>query len=225
MSTEYPKIETVFDRDESFNVIENKLRLPEFNIIKTWQVTEKVDGTNIRILYEKDCPNVEFYGRTDNAQIPSFLLKYLQQTFVASKLNDVFANLNQFQLVVLYGEGYGAKIQKGGGNYRPKDVSFRLFDVKIGGLWLTLESVQDIATKLGIKTVPYLGEYTLDNIVTLVKSEPISIVAKEDSDNLNHIMEGVIARTNPLLLRRNGSRLMWKLKVSDYKHAKSGIIK
>lgn len=218
MTTEYPKIETIFDRDEkTFNVIEGKFRLPEFNNVKKWYVTEKVDGTNIRILYEKGCPSIEFYGRTDNAQMPTFLLKYLQETFTAEKMDKSFPDLSQFTLVVLYGEGYGAKIQKGG-NYRPNSVCFRLFDVKIGDWWLEPESIQDVANKLGIQTVPYLGEFTTEEAIALLKNEPLSKVANEEGGNKAYKIEGIVARTKPLLLRRNGERVMWKLKCRDYRH-------
>lgn len=217
--TEYPKIETLFDRDEkTFNVIEGKYRLTEFGNIKRWFLTEKIDGTNVRVLYEKDCKGVEFYGRTNKAEMPKFLLKYLRETFTDDKLSDAFPKLPQFQLVVLYGEGYGVKIQKGG-NYRKEGVSFRLFDVRIGNWWLELESIKDIAEKLGIRTVPYLGEFTTEEAVNYLKREPLSHVSNEDNGN-NHAysMEGIVARTQPLLLRRNGERLIWKLKCKDYRH-------
>jgi len=49
---EYHKIETLLDRDEKFKVIQGKWRLPEFEYLQDnqWMFTEKVDGTNIRIM-------------------------------------------------------------------------------------------------------------------------------------------------------------------------------
>src|SRR5260221_3416716 len=52
---------------------------PEFGNIRKWHVEEKVDGTNIRIIYRDG--NVSFAGRTKDAQLPPHLLKYLQDTF------------------------------------------------------------------------------------------------------------------------------------------------
>ena len=46
----YPKIETLFKRDEKFNITD-EIRCPEFDNIKKWLITEKIDGTNIRIIY------------------------------------------------------------------------------------------------------------------------------------------------------------------------------
>lgn len=220
MATEYPKIETLFDRDKkTFNVIDGKYRLLEFENVKKWYITEKIDGTNVRILYEKGCPNVEFYGRTNNAQMPTFLLQYLQQTFTAEKMDIAFPELNRFALVVLYGEGYGVKIQKGG-NYRKEGVRFRLFDAKVGNWWLEPESLNDIADKLGIKTVPFIAEFTTDEAVNFLKTDPLSQVSNEENGIKSYSMEGIVARTKPLLLRRNGERLIWKLKCRDYRRGK-----
>jgi hypothetical protein len=124
--------------------------------------------------------------------------------------------------VTLFGEGYGPGIQKGGGNYR-SDVSFRLFDVNVGnefcpGLWLNWDSVSDIAQKLGVDTVPVLSTVaSLGEVTQLVHT--FSRTAVEDGGKgLTH--EGVVARTDPYLLTRYGTRLMFKLKGSDYRAGK-----
>ena len=78
---EYPKIETLFNRDEKFKLT-SEVRSPVFATIKSWVVTEKIDGTNIRInLDENDV--VTFNGRTDNAQIPAELAIYIVKEFTA----------------------------------------------------------------------------------------------------------------------------------------------
>ena len=78
-----------------------------------------------------------FGGKTDNAQIPAPLVARLNERFLplADMLSEMFENG-----ACLYGEGYGAKIQKGGGNYRP-DQDFVLFDVRVGEWWLERTSV------------------------------------------------------------------------------------
>lgn len=216
----YPKIETLFNRDpKTFKVIEGQFRFPELTNIKTWWITEKIDGTNIRIAYFVDggARRLLFLGRTNNAQMPTFLLSYLQQTFTLDKMKSAFPDLKDEDTVILFGEGYGPKIQKGGGNYS-KEVSFRLFDVKVGKWWLEQENIWIVAANLGLKHVPDLySPMTLEEAVDLVKSEPKSIVAQEDGGKPDsHKIEGIVARTRPLLLRRNGERLMWKLKIRDF---------
>ena len=233
MMSEYEKIETLFDRDpKTFKVIEGKIRLSEFLIIWSWHITEKIDGTNVRIwfrsLYEEGkvvvkantaLPSyrriIDINGRTENAQMPTFLMNYLQRLFTVEKFQAAFPDLKPEMDVVLYGEGYGPRIQKGGGNYR-KDVSFRLFDVKVDKWWLEPDNIESVAEKMGVKTVPSLDNVTIEQAVKLVKSNPFSQVALAEGGNPDTRMEGIVARTVPLLLRRNGSRLMWKLKRKDF---------
>jgi len=69
----------------------------------------------------------------------------------------------------LYGESYGAKIQKDGKNYIPDGVSFILFDVNIDGTWLEQYNVEDIGNKLSIKTVPIIGRTTLSEGVEIAR--------------------------------------------------------
>lgn len=224
---EYPKIETLFNRDEKFKVKEGDYRLPEFENIKKWYLTEKIDGTNVRVrLFPKLSegkwvgsyqPN--FFGRTDKAELHPNLVKYLENTFTSEKLDDVFKEFSMN--ITLFGEGYGPKIQKGG-NYR-RDISFRLFDVYIedghnplGGWWLEPENVLDIATKIGINIAPPLGIYSTDYSVDHVKAKFPSIVSFKEDGNPEYLMEGIVARTKPLLFTRQGKRVMWKLKVKDF---------
>jgi ATP-dependent RNA circularization protein (DNA/RNA ligase family) len=212
---EYPKIETLYDRDEkTFKVKEDQVRLPEFSNVKNWWVTEKIDGTNVRITYYVG-GHVTIDGRTENAQMPTFLMNYLQQTFTLEKFQQAFPDLKDHETVILFGEGYGARIQKGG-NYRPKDVSFRLIDVRVEDWWLEPLDILDVADKLGISTVPEIGIMTLEEAVAFLKSKPTSIVAKGEGGNPQYPMEGIVARSHPLMLRRNGERIIWKLKRKDY---------
>ena len=214
---EYPKIETVFNRDPvSFKVIFGQVRKPEFAIVNTWLVTEKLDGTNIRI---RLCGNgvVEYSGRTISAQLHPQLLQYLQTAFPAEKVAAAFdPNLE----VILFGEGYGPKIQCGS-IYR-KDISFRLFDVAVRPaisesqkyLWLEWASVVDIAGKLGIATVFDLGVMDLSEAVDHVQTmlSPVALMENDSSVPA----EGIVARTVPLLFDRWGNRVMWKLKRKDF---------
>ena len=120
--------------------------------------------------------------------------------------------------VILFGEGYGAKIQNGGA-YR-QDASFRLFDVRVGDWWLEPENIADVAQKLNISTVPVFGEIdflpkSATDLFTILKNEGRSTVALEDGGTGCHA-EGLVARTCPLLLTRRRDRLMWKLKFRDF---------
>ena len=213
----YPKIETLYNRDEkTYKVIPTELRLAEFSNIRRWQITEKVDGTNVRVELSPE-GEISFAGRTDNAQMPVKLLEYLQTTFTVEKLQAVFDKAEGNE-ILLFGEGYGEKIQKGG-IYR-KGMSFRLFDVLVGFWWLEPMAIADIASKLNIQTVPLLGEIdslpqTADDLKALIGHDGNSAVAMQEGGQGGRA-EGIVARTSPLLLTRRGDRMMWKLKFSDF---------
>ncbi len=112
---------------------------------------------------------------------------------------------------------HNSKIQKGGGRYRD-DVSFALFDVKIGEWWLEQDDVTDITQKIGIDRAPELGIMTEDEIVKLVKNGYMNKEFKSKiSKDKTLDAEGIVARSYPLVLFKNGDPLMWKLKQGDFK--------
>lgn len=205
---EYHKIQTLFKRDmenKSKTLLEGQWTLPEFEYLarNTWVFTEKVDGTNIRVMLKDGV--ITFGGKTDSAQIPAQLVTRLNDRFLplAQKMNEIFGCD-----VCLYGEGYGAKIQKGGGNYR-NDQDFVLFDVKVGDWWLQREDVEDIAGKLGIDVVPIIGEGTLHDAIVMAKAGIVSTWGDFQA-------EGIVARPKIELKTRNGQRIITKIKCRDF---------
>lgn len=201
---EYHKIKTVWERDPETKfrtLIEGAWAIPEFGYLANmpWEWTEKVDGTNIRIDTMED--DWRIGGRTDRAQIPAFLLERLQQ--IASEASKVAPGLT------LYGEGYGARIQKAGGNYKPDGVDFVLFDVQCGDLWLERANVEDIADKIGVRAVPVIGEGTLDNAIMFARGGFNSRWGDFDA-------EGLVMRPKVELQTRRGERLITKIKAKDF---------
>ena len=220
----YPKIQTVYLRDPENKyktLLEGQWALPEFEYLKdnTWVFTEKVDGTNIRVMW--DGLGVRFGGRTDKAQIPAFLYDRLQDLFPGSSLASVFPPDEQDGIevlydVCLYGEGYGARIQKGGGNYNPDGVDFILFDVKVGNWWLKREDIEDVANRFNIDAVPILGRGTLEEAVTWMQgSGELSEVA-----SAKILAEGFVMRPEVDLCNRQGNRIIAKIKYKDFRREK-----
>ena len=131
---EYTKIPNIFRRDEKTNkLLEGVYSTDELRLLEnvTWQFTEKVDGTNIRVIW--DGYRVSFAGRTDKATIQPHLLKRLEELFGGEDKEEIFEQNFGKKEVILFGEGFGEKIQKGGELYG--SVDFILFDVWIG-MWL-----------------------------------------------------------------------------------------
>lgn len=210
---EYHKIETLFERDKTtFVVNPSKLKSSVLATIREWDVTEKIDGTNIRVMLS-EAGEVSFGGRTNAAQIPADLVQYLIRTFQQDKLRSAMWIDGTPVQAVLFGEGYGPGIQKGGGLYR-SDKSFILFDVLVAGKWwLDREAVGDVASKLGIDTVPYLGRMTLDQIVDLVRY-PFT------SQYGTAMAEGIVARPIETLFDKRMERVIIKLKTKDFVEGK-----
>lgn len=209
---EYPKIQTVFKRNPQNmrELLEGEYALPEFEYLagNQWVFTEKVDGTNIRVSWNGD--SVVFGGKTDNASIPVFLLYKLQELFEGTAKKKLFGDtFGDEGGVCLYGEGHGAKIQKGGGNYVADGVDFVLFDVKIGKWWLERNNVEDIAEKFGIKVVPLIGKGTLKEMVAMVRAGFNSVWG-------DFRAEGIVARPETELFSRNGARIITKIKHKDF---------
>lgn len=218
---EYQKIQTLFKRDERNIIIPDQFTYPEFEVLKDlkWECTEKIDGTNIRIELEssgnpEDGIIMSFKGRTDKAIIPEHLLTKLNWLFDRERLMEVLNITDETQdcNITLYGEGYGAKIQKGG-NYISNDVDFILFDVKIGKWWLDRESIKDIANKLGINVVPLMGYMTIPEAIEYVKKGFKSTIA----ENKDYDAEGLVLKTPCGLLKRDGERLITKIKTVDFR--------
>jgi hypothetical protein len=207
---EYHKIQSVFMRDPANNhkTFLSQYAEPVFEYLANaqWVFTEKVDGTNIRVHY--DGYAVTFGGRTDNAQTPTFLLQKLQERFTAEKMAGAFSDGG----ATLYGEGYGAKIQKGGGNYIPDGVDFVLFDVMVGDVYLERHNVEDVAGKLGIKAVPVTGTGTLLDGVEITRHGFNSAWG-------NFMAEGLVMRPACELRDRMGRRVITKVKHKDFRGA------
>lgn len=212
---EYQKINTLFKRDSKNIIIPSQFTLPEFDYLKDniWECTEKIDGTNIRIelLFEEDKVTMQFKGRTEAANIPAHLVNKLYEIFDGVTWREVFPTMKTGNITI-YGEGYGAKIQKGGGNYISNGVNFILFDVKVGEWWLNRASLEEIAEKLDIQVVPLIGYFTIDDAIKIVKKGFKSHI----SENLDFIAEGLVLKPIVELHDRKDNRIITKLKTKDF---------
>ena len=205
---EYHKIEGLFKRDKATKkLLRNEYRNPAVELLKDceWEFTEKIDGTNVRVVW--DGHKVSFYGRTDRAELPKRLVEALEVAFGGEVNEQIFEEHFGETEVILYGEGYGAKIQKGGGDYR-SDNAFILFDVQIGDLFLTRDNVVEIARYFGVDVVPVVMTGTIDEAILFVKSRPASTIGVAK-------MEGVVGRPRVELRDRRANRVIVKIKVRD----------
>ena len=174
--------------------------------------------------------NVRYAGKTDNAQIPPKLLKHMEEKYPKEKVlaslglkefiptsewevNHNWLDYDQIpNIYTIYGEGYGAGIQKAGGNYIKNGVGFIVFDVKVNDIYLKTDARDDIATKLGAPIVPLMGYFTLDEAIDFVRKGFKTCLW----DNKDFIEEGLVLRTDLGLRNRMGKRLIVKVKYEDF---------
>lgn len=203
--SEYHKIETLYVRDEkTFKVDPSQLKNRTYSLIKTWQFTEKIDGTNIRCIWKDG--TLRFGGKTDSAQIHADLIRWLYEHVSAAKMAEIFPD----QEAVIYGEGYGAGIQKGGG-YSPIKKLI-VFDVLVGNKWwLSWENTCDVAAKMNLEVVPFVGEMPLEEATEMVR-----LGFKSRLNNGQIQAEGLVGRTVEPLFDKKGARLIIKLKTKDF---------
>ena len=209
--TEYTKIPAIFKRDVegSKKLVEGAWTNEAAEFLKDlpWVCTEKIDGTNIGVVW--DGHRVTYQGRTESANIPAHLMNKLLELFGGNDAEELFEQKFGEMHVILYGEGYGPKIQSGG-SYRD-DVSFILFDVYLPeqNLWLKRDAIEDIAKAFGIDAVPVIMTGTLAEAVAFVKTHPKSTIGTAN-------MEGLVCRPVVDLLDRRGKRVIVKVKVKDF---------
>lgn len=220
----YPKINSLYKRYRE-GPLKNKVIVGDYAdetiaclADAQWTWTEKVDGTNVRLGWDQafrpEDAVAYVYGRTDNAQFPNDLLKVLTQTLVdrADLLADTF---NEGVAVTMYGEGYGAGVQKGGGLYRP-DKGFVLFDILITTLstgqrtWLLRPAVEDIAAKLGLDIVQTVFQGTIPEAVEAVHDRTWKSAWPDVA-----VPEGLVGIPIAGILDRRGHRIATKVKDAD----------
>lgn len=231
----YPSIETVFVRDAATHKLNfGTVRAPETECVKSWTVSEKIDGTNVRAVVTLDGITVK--GRTDKADLPSGLEDAVRSALPPHA--DLVAFFTQYRgkelptewSVTFYGEGYGAGIQKGGDYSATK--RFRVFDLLLGeSWWLDDADMRAICGALDIPTAPFLGYYTpslegglpvskadLDEFFAFANGSLIagSFVAIQDSGRAGVQPEGIVAKPQHVLLDKHGARVMWKLTYREF---------
>lgn len=218
------------------------LRCATFGLVKpdAWTYTEKIDGTNIRIILSRNLfsGNIEttIKGRNENSQMPGDLKGAIAE--MVMNRAAVFTNLlshSKDEGITLYGEGYGPGIQKNGAGYR-QDKGFVLFDI---ARWVrtvdesaqphmqtpTLESqyylprkdVEDIAENCRLTVAPRVFAGLGIGQVTKRVREGFASKLAQFKDGEREA-EGIIAVADGLWHYYDGKlrRLKFKLKTKDF---------
>jgi len=223
----YHKINTIWKRDSSTSrdvIIPLDWAIPEFEYLaeNDWEFTEKLDGTNIRILWDGIGPLL--LGKTDAASIPEPLSCAMGVHRTTGYFEDDGVMTDRFKRqfpgdagewrTCLFGEGVGARVHQGAGKYG--DPKFVLFDVAVKDTqkpdhwwWLDHENVKDVAKKMGFEFSPVIGTGTLYDMNDMVKNGLPSAWGDFEA-------EGIVARPRVQMWSRRGERIVAKLKTKDF---------
>jgi hypothetical protein len=212
---QYPKIHTLWKRNPKGNrVIVGNYARDEFadlaNVMFNW--SEKLDGTNTRFYWNGE--SVVIGGRTDNAVWNPRVLESLRGLLIP----EAFEYLYGKKHVVLYGETFGAGIQKGGGY--GQNVMFRPFDLRMGtedGItanspFTGRHKVTEISHALGVEPVEILSRMTIDQMWSAM------VLGKIEGTYPGVELEGVVGRPETPFYVANGESLspvLVKLKYRD----------
>ena len=217
----YHKILNVFKRQDEkpHKLIMWQWTHPLFEYLAEceWDITEKVDGTNIRIMWnplmemkspfsdEAPYNKLLFGGKTDKAHLPPHLFAKLSETFTEEKFEELYPETS----MCIYGEGFGIKIQ-GGGKYIKDDVDFCAFDVNIGGIWLDRPDVHEIAQNFGVPYAPEIGVMPLKEAIGMIVGQQLKSAWGD------FLPEGVVARPKIEIKNKIGRRTICKIKHGDF---------
>lgn len=201
----YQKIEGLWTRDvTTHKVVKGQFRNPVVRDLfdaPVWHVTEKIDGMNIRVLW--DGYSISFGGRTDRAELPAQLVEHLK-----SICNEgIFEATFEDKPAVIFGEGFGPKIQSGG-KYGD-EVEFAVFDVAINGRYLRPDDALQLAYEsLGFAIVPMRTAMRISTALEHLET-------RQTSRYGDFQPEGYVAKTTHGLLDHRGNRIAVKIKPED----------
>lgn len=208
----YPKFYAPFSRRELENgkrskYIDSALPRPELlpymNDMTDWVVSEKMDGTNTRIIW--DGYTVQVKGRTEQSRLVDAQNSLLHR--LSQNGNYTFDETFGDKEVIIYGETLGDKIQ---GNPHKIKPTFQVFDINIGGVWLEYDKVEEISTLLGLEMVPHS---VINGWSTVIE---VFMDTYFDKLEAGEYFEGLVAAPAHMPLTRTGERVITKIKVADF---------
>ncbi len=208
----YQKIPTLYLTDKKTKLCTCEYSNNLFGYLSTleWVFTEKIDGTNLRIVW--DGFNISFLGRTNDAIFEDDVLIYLNETYNNNGFKKLLEEKVGTKLTILFGELFGQKIGCYGNYYDSNELRVRFFDVSIDEKYLNYTNSRNFIESIGEEYVPEVFRGTLNNCKSEVLASHISSVSKNFS---NLIIEGLVGQPIFQLYNEKKERIIVKLRVED----------
>jgi len=232
--TKYPSIFTYHCLGEKGSLIENLVDDRDFSLCDKCYISEKIDGTNARIIFTKDDYIIGsreelLYAKGDRFGNPQLNIVNTVKS-IAEKLSSASEFIG---IYTLYGEVYGGNVSKASKQYTSdKMYGFRVFDFvensttilsepleKIstwrehgGQAFLDVDALMDISKRYDLKTVPYIVEVNGNTI----PKDRLSMLAflrnfSETKAGINHN-----GQSEGIVIRNHDRSLIRKIRFEDY---------
>jgi Rnl2 family RNA ligase len=202
-------------------------RRPEILAVKQVVATEKLHGTNFRVHFPAGMTSiaeVQFGGRNEefgNGDGSTFyggrpVAWFKSRPELLERMRATFASYG-FSEVTVFGEAYGAGVQKGIRYATDDALMFRAFDIAVAENLVTYDLFVELCERMDLPRVPEIwrGEPSLAAFDALLEKPSAEGIANGVSDEAN-VSEGVVIRANPLLRDVFGQWLVIKHKSEKF---------
>ena len=187
-------------------------------------VTEKIHGSGMRIgLIDGHIRfggrRLEFQNITPASKDGQGFVSWALETGLDRKIAEAFQNHD----IIFYGEWHGSgtpqkgwpQIQKGIRYIKGND--FRIFDVRLDGKYVSQDRIAEVASKVGLKTMPVLYRGKPDRkIFDSFIDTPSRLGAENGIVDPENTMEGLVIRPVEFLWEQNRDPVMAKHKVGKW---------
>jgi len=202
----------------SYMHIENLYKNQDILLFKECYASEKVHGSSAHIGWKTHAMITdEPDGNRPQGKVNLFCGGCKKELFNAlfniEELADKFIETG-LDDVVIYGEGYGGKMQGMSATYG-KELKFVAFEVRIGGCWLNVPKAHEFCKSMGIEFVAYERVSTDIEKLDAERDRP-SRQAKRNGIEEDKIAEGVVLKPLIELRKNNGARIICKHKRDEF---------
>lgn len=202
---------------------------PEILAVREAIATEKLHGSNFRVHFPAGLASAaevrfgsrnEIFADGDTSFHGGRPARWFRDNpGLLERLIGVFASRG-FSDVVVYGEVCGTSVQKGVKYAADGEIIFRAFDIRVGGNFVTYDLFVELCDEAKLPRVPEIwrGEPSREAFDALLE-QPSTEARKNGVSQPDHVSEGVVIRSNPLLRDVFGDWLIIKHKSAKYREA------
>lgn len=225
MAHNYPKITSPFKRtDNKSKTVNTSVWFDDYAKFfgesgLPFYSTEKVDGTNLNIVYDGN--HIQYTGHTDKTSWNPEVEEWIKSKFQTPEFEQMCEQRFGENEIKLCGELIGPKIQNN--FYKLEDYKFILFDIHndTSNIWWNRQNVEENAKELNLDIAPLIGgtnfidlssesKNTLRGWTNLLQNAEFKSKINEDIE-----IEGFVVRPLMEILKANGERVIYKIKIKD----------